>query len=229
MLLMMLEKGMRIDRIINVDTTKEFPQMYEHLEKLQKYVGIPFEIMKIDFDYWFGEHVKTKGKNKGQVGYGWCDFSTRWCTGTKQNALSFLVAKEKYNPRKHSTCKVSVEKIDYIGIAVDEPKRIKVADNLKYPLVDWGMTEKEALQYCYDSGFDWDGLYEEGRSRVSCYCCPLQRINELRLTYKNHKELWNSIVEMDKKTSRRFTNRRTLESLQKKFEYEQSLGRYYNM
>jgi 3'-phosphoadenosine 5'-phosphosulfate sulfotransferase (PAPS reductase)/FAD synthetase len=39
MLLMMLEKNMPIDEIIFCDTGKEFPQMYEHIEKVQKYVG----------------------------------------------------------------------------------------------------------------------------------------------------------------------------------------------
>ncbi len=39
MLLMMLEKDMPIDEIIFCDTGKEFPQMYEHIEKVQKYIG----------------------------------------------------------------------------------------------------------------------------------------------------------------------------------------------
>ena len=34
-------------------------------------------------------------------------------------------------------------------------------------------------EYCYDHGFDWDGLYEIFR-RVSCWCCPLQSLSELR-------------------------------------------------
>ena len=38
-----------------------------------------------------------------------------------------------------------------MGIAADEPKRIK---SERYPLVDWGITEKEALQICYDRGYD---------------------------------------------------------------------------
>ena len=39
MLLMMLEKNMPIDEIIFCDTGKEFTQMYEHIEKVQKYIG----------------------------------------------------------------------------------------------------------------------------------------------------------------------------------------------
>ena len=33
MLLMMIEKGMKIDKVIFCDTGAEFPQMYEHIKK----------------------------------------------------------------------------------------------------------------------------------------------------------------------------------------------------
>ena len=52
MLLMMLEKGITVDRVICVDTTKEFPQMYEHIKKVQAIIEpLKIEIVKIDFDY----------------------------------------------------------------------------------------------------------------------------------------------------------------------------------
>ena len=38
MLLMMIENN-KIDEIIFLDTTVEFPQMYEHIEKVEKYIG----------------------------------------------------------------------------------------------------------------------------------------------------------------------------------------------
>jgi len=70
MLLMMIERKIAVDRVICVDTTKEFPAMYKHITKVQKMCPVKIEIVKIDFDYWFGEHVKTKGKNIGEKGYG---------------------------------------------------------------------------------------------------------------------------------------------------------------
>ena len=42
-----------------------------------------------------------------------------------------------------------------IGIAADEPKRVK--DDI-YPLFEWGITEEQALQYCYKHGFDWGAV-----------------------------------------------------------------------
>ena len=68
MLLMMLEKGMPVDEIIFCDTGKEFPEMYEHIRKVEEYTGRPITRLKApkSFDYYFCQHIKTKGKNQGQ-------------------------------------------------------------------------------------------------------------------------------------------------------------------
>lgn len=88
----------------------------------------------------------------------------------------------------------------YVGIAADEPKRIK---SERYPLVDWGITEKEALQICYDRGYDFGGLYQIYH-RCSCWCCPLQGIGELRKLRQYHPELWERLREMDKRALAQF-------------------------
>lgn len=41
MLLGMLEKGERIDEVMNCDTYKEFPEMYRHIEKNKKPLRVP--------------------------------------------------------------------------------------------------------------------------------------------------------------------------------------------
>lgn len=189
--------------------------MYRHIEKVKSLCPIPIETVKIDFDYWFGYHIKTKGKRKGQAGYGWPDFRNRWCTALKKEASSFVLYGKPYNPRKRG---IAVD--EYHGIAVDELERCKKNKQdgriIHYPLVEWNMTEAECLSYCYSLGFDWEGLYEEGRSRVSCFCCPLQRIGELRLTYQNHQELWKKMLDMDKHSFRAFRSDYTLEQLTEK-------------
>lgn len=127
MLLMMLEKGIRVDRVICVDTTKEFPQMYEHIGKVQTLIEpVKIEIVKIDFDYWFGEHIKTKGKRKGERGYGFPDFRNRWCTALKRNTV------------KKIQQTISEESIQFHGIAFDEKERTlnNKCRNIQYPLVE---------------------------------------------------------------------------------------------
>lgn len=96
--------------------------------------------------------------------------------------------------------KKEYEIVEYIGIASDEPKRIK--DGC-YPLVEWGMTEKDCLEYCYSRGFDWGGLYNIFY-RVSCWCCPLQALSELRKLYEHFPELWEQLRKWDDSTWRQF-------------------------
>lgn len=116
MLLMMVERGMQIDEIIFCDTGKEFPAMYEHIKAVEKYIGRPITILKPpkSFDYWFSEHVKTKGKRKGEKGYGWATMRIRWCTHRLKIDVTNRYLK-KYNEPY----------ISYIGIAADEPKKTR--------------------------------------------------------------------------------------------------------
>ncbi|MGN1050412.1 MAG: phosphoadenosine phosphosulfate reductase family protein, partial [Selenomonadaceae bacterium] len=90
MLLMMLERGLPVDKIVCCDTGKEFPTMYEHWKKVESYTGRKITILREErsFDYWMFEHIKTKGTRKGKKGYGWPNSLCRWCTkALKQEAL----------------------------------------------------------------------------------------------------------------------------------------------
>lgn len=209
MLLMMLEKGIAVDRVICVDTTKEFPAMYLHIEKVQRICPVQIEIVKIDFDYWFGEHIKTRGKRKGERGYGFPDFRNRWCTALKRDAVRKIQKS------------MEADVVEFHGIAFDEKERCKknVARNIRYPLVEEHISEKEALEYCYSRGLDWGGLYEK-MHRVSCWCCPLSRIGELRVLYNDFPELWNALIEMDKKSFRKFRSDFSVDDLSRRFANE---------
>jgi 3'-phosphoadenosine 5'-phosphosulfate sulfotransferase (PAPS reductase)/FAD synthetase len=223
MLLMMLEKGIPVDRVICVDTTKEFPQMYEHIKKVQAMIEpLRIEIVKIDFDYWFGEHIRTKGKRKGEVGYGFPDFRNRWCTALKRQFFRKTLASMQYTPRKRGGVNsIPNNIVEFHGIAFDEKERTlnNKGRNIKYPLVEWQITEKQALDYCYAKGLDWGGLYEKFH-RVSCWCCPLSRIGELRVLYNDFPELWAELEEMDKKSFRKFRSDYSVKDLSEKFANE---------
>lgn len=208
MLLRMLEENMQVDEIIYCDTYKEFPQMYKHIEKIKKYIKEKYnkEITTLkaekDFDYYMFEHERTRGKNKGKRGYGWSTMLCRWCTSNlKTNVIN------KYLKAQNE------EYTEYIGIACDEPKRIK---DKCYPLIDWGMTEKDCLHYCYERGFDWEGLYEHF-DRVSCWCCPLKNLKELKTLYTHYPELWEELKEMDKKSYNQFRIDYSVKELEAKF------------
>lgn len=107
--------------------------------------------------------------------------------------------------------------IEYVGIAADEPKRIK---DKTYPLAEWGMTEKDCLAYCYEQGFDWGGLYEIFH-RVSCWCCPLQSLDELRKLHRYFPDLWRQLETWDDATWRTFIKGYSARDLAARFDFEE--------
>ena len=90
-----------------------------------------------------------------------------------------------------------------IGIAYDEAHRCKDDPHKRYPLVEWGVTEAQALRICYDRGFDFGGLYELYH-RPSCWLCPFQRIGELRQLRRHHPELWARLLDLDNRARAKF-------------------------
>lgn len=205
MLLMMLEKGERVDEVIVYNTGMEFPEMYEHIAKLEEYTSIRFThlAMEPSFEYYLHEHVIRTGKHKGTRGYGWPRATARWCTTLKTTAID-----------KH--LKSLGEVVQCVGIAADERKRIR---DKRYPLVEYGVTEADALSYCYDHGFTWGGLYKR-KKRVSCWCCPLQSLNDLRVLRSMHPELWERLKAIDSRCFNDFRADYTLDRLEEKFSSE---------
>ena len=104
---------------------------------------------------------------------------------------------------------------------MDERKRAdKVKDeHYLHPLITWAMTEKDCLEYCYEKGYHWGGLYEKF-DRLSCWCCPLKNLKELRVLYHDFPDKWEELKDMDRRTYRKFRPDYTVEELEEKFKRE---------
>ena len=205
LLLQMIERGMPIDAVLSADTGMEFPEMYGHLEKLDDLLyrerGIHITTLRHPkgFEWLMFDEPKQKPKtleNRARLGIppcgnGWPGIRVRWCTGQLK---THLISKEVNRLKREKNA------LHYVGIAADEAWRCK---GEQYPLVDWGVTEAEALRGCYDRGFDFGGLYEIYH-RASCWCCPFQRIEELRRLRKHHPELWDKLIELDRRARAQF-------------------------
>jgi 3'-phosphoadenosine 5'-phosphosulfate sulfotransferase (PAPS reductase)/FAD synthetase len=233
MLLLMLERGMPIDAVIYADTGMDFPEMGAHIEKLDELLcrerGIHINTVQHPkgFEWMVFEEPKVvpssieKRLERGIPAYGngWPGPRMRWCTGH---------LKTKLVDKAIGQLKGERNAIQYVGIAADEAKRCKDDKHKRYPLVEWGITEEQALQICYDRGFDWDGLYKI-YSRCSCWCCPLQRIGELRKLRQYHPDLWRRLLDMDRRAIEmygdtplgRFKDNWTVEQLDKRFAAEE--------
>lgn len=205
MLLLMLESGMPIDCVITADTGMEFPEMYRHWDKIDQLLyqerGIRLTILRHPkgFEWLMFDEPKERARAletrmKAGVppyGNGWPGIRVRWCTGQLK---THLINREVNRLKKEKNA------LHYVGIAADEPARIK---NEIYPLAEWGITEAQALKICYDRGFDWNGLYEIYH-RCSCWCCSFQRIDELRKLRRHHPELWEKLRQMDERALGQF-------------------------
>ena len=220
MVLHMIELGEHIDEVVCCDTYKEFPAMYRHIEKVKMVVedvGIKFTTIRAEpgFDYLMFDHrVKPRNKVANTQGYSWPNSRNRWCTTRlKVNVINryFKELKTRYNV------------IRCLGIAADEGYRLERDNNKdpnhRHPLVEWGWTEADCLKYCYRYGYDWEGLYEIF-SRVSCWCCPLQRVGELKKLRKHFPNLWEELRDMDKRTWRQFLANYSVEDLETRFQLE---------
>lgn len=212
MVLRLLEEGWPLDEIVFCDTGMEFPQMYEHLDRLERVIGRPITRLKApeSFEYYFYESTPLR-KNPnlvGKQGKSWPDPMHRWCTGMMKTRIIDSYLKSQYGHQQF---------IQYVGIAADEPERVK---GQRYPLVEWGMTEADCLQYCRDRGFDWGGLYDIFQ-RVSCWCCPLQSLDSLRNLRLYFPDLWQKLLYMDGHTWRQFRKDYSVRQLDRRFAFEE--------
>lgn len=208
LLLLMIERGMPIDLVLYADTGMEFPEMYAHLQKLDDYLfqerGLHITTLRHPqgFEWLMLDEPKQKPssiENRLRLGVpiygnGWPGIKVRWCTGQLK---THLITKEA------NLLKQEKNALHYVGIAADEAWRCKKDMSYRYPLVEWGITEAEALKACYSRGFDFGGLYEV-YARCSCWCCPFQRIGALRSMRKYHPELWARLLDLDRRALAQF-------------------------
>ena len=178
MLLKILEENYKLDEVIFFNTEMEFKAIYDIRDKIKPLLeskNITFTELKSDTSFTDKMFNIKVGKKDGtsQQGYGLCGGKCRWGT-TLKNRIIKKYLKEKYQ-KDYS---------EYIGIALDETKRIERAKQQKklLPLVEFEMTEKQCLEYCYSKGYYWKEnnirLYDIF-DRVSCWCCANKNKKEL--------------------------------------------------
>jgi len=178
MIHLMQEKNEPISHVIYFETGWDFPQMEKHIKQVEKNTGI--KTIRIRNYRHFDDLLAL---------YGWPHSSGGWCAASKRDNSNKI-----FRALKGS--------VECIGFTTDEIHRTKKPTiknkkwQVRFPLIKYGMSEKDCLKYCYSLGYYWDGLYEVF-SRVSCFCCPKagqKRINKLQYHYP---DLYNRYLEMD--------------------------------
>jgi 3'-phosphoadenosine 5'-phosphosulfate sulfotransferase (PAPS reductase)/FAD synthetase len=226
MVLHMIERGDPLDEVMFCDTTMEFPGMIRHVEKVKQVIeaaGIKFSELRAphSFEYYLTEHEVTNRKPDdrlhGVPGYGWAGHMSRWCTKTLKTGI---MANHLRDLREE------FDVIQYIGIAADEDYRMEREGNQdpshRHPLREWGWTEADAMQYCRNRGYDWEGLYDIF-SRVSCWCCPLQNYGELRKLREHFPDLWEQLLDLDSRQGKPFQHGYSIADFDRRFAFEDAL------
>ncbi len=215
MILMLIERGCPVDEVVFYNSGVEFKAIYHTRDKLLPILnnrGIKFtELYPKNPFLWsmLEKPVCMKGTDIiHKTGYSWCGGTCRWGTSEKLNAIKKYIGNHW----------------DMVGIAADEIHRFEKEKrpNRILPLVDLGVTEADALQYCYDRGFYWE---EEGLrlyeilDRVSCWCCGNKNLRELYNIYKYLPGYWSKLKELQYKTDRPYRRQsgKTIFDLEREF------------
>lgn len=226
MVLHMIERGDPLDEVMFCDTTMEFPAMLRHVEKVKAVVeaaGVKFTVLRsdLDFEYYLTRKEAPKRRKGsdfyGVPGYGWSSHRNRWCTRhLKLDLIKNWLAnlQSRYNV------------VQYVGIAADEEYRLTRKNNQdsthRHPLCEWGWSEADAMQYCRDRGYDWEGLYDIFQ-RASCWCCPLQAYAELRNLRRHFPDLWQRLQDLDTRQFQTFNHGYSVADFDRRFALEDAL------
>ena len=188
MCLLLIEEGYPLDTIVFYDTGMEFSAIYKERDKFVPYFkehGIEYVELHPVRSFLFDMFVKPVHRRDGTLGagYGWCGGTVRWGTTAKNREIDRFVG----HPERY-----------YIGIAADEDR--PRMEGKEYPLIDWGMSERDCLDYCYAHGAIWNEggvpLYDV-LDRVSCWCCRNKNLHELKQIHDNLPEYWERLLNME--------------------------------
>lgn len=173
MLLMMLEKGEKIHSVMMFDTERDFPEITEHIKKVISNTGVKFQVVRhyLGFDFL-------------QNRYGCAHGSGGWCAAAKRDTCNKYMRLMYKDDPEINEC---------IGFSANEIKRANKMSKkwkVRYPLIEYGIDETQALEYCYSKGYDFGGIYTWMPSkRVSCYDCPKQSKGDWAAIRARHPEL----------------------------------------
>lgn len=231
--LAMMERGERPDYLVHVAVDWEYPETTRVVHQVAEIAGVELIVLKpAPFDWWMLERLTVTSDGKVRFGSGWPSRQHgRWCTREKFVVFDKLMA-------------TFDDPVRLVGFAADEKhraesteqkKRRESGQQFRYPLIEYGLTEEDALQLCYRHGINWGGLYELFRTgrrtpRLSCWCCPHQPLAALKTVRREFPHYWRRMLEMGAASPQKVFKgwvkdgtARTIEELDAIFEYEDSL------
>ena len=224
MILLLIEKKCSLDEVVFYNNGVEFQAIYDVRDMLIPYFvskGIRYTELQPEKPFFWNMLERPVCKRGTSIvhkyGYSWCGGTCRWGTSMKLTAL-----------KKHTA-----KGWDYVGLAANEIQRFNKENrpNRLLPLVEWGMTEKDTLAYCYSKGICWEEngipLYDL-LDRVSCWCCGNKNLKELRNMFLYMPYYWEMLKQLQEKTPLPFrrNEKHTIFDLEERFRREQA-GQFF--
>lgn len=218
MLLMMLERGMPVDRIHYADVGEmaEFEEMYEYIARVEIYTDRKVTTVRSDEhtarSMFFG--YPTRGKHMDEIR----GFPPTVGPGCRYR--SWL----KVDPLEAAS---GTGNDIYIGIAADESHRSRCEEYTKgknryhFPLVEWGVTEAMCMEYLKARGL-YNSLYDHF-DRIGYWWCPKQPLKSLRSLWQHYPDKWAQLRELEEIQGRPFKHGYPAWELEPRFIAEQKM------
>jgi hypothetical protein len=195
------------------DISGEVPEHHDFIyEKMIPYLesnGVPVTVVKGDKTYqdcFFNVIKKSKNEERNGKIYGFplggmCIINDR----CKMMPIRKFMKENNLN-----------DCINYVGIALDEPKRLKRLEgtNKISLLAKYGYTEDMAAELCKERGL-YSPAYKYS-VRNGCWFCPNCRVDEFAEFKRRHPEMWQKLMDLGKvenRVSKRFCYGRTIEEV----------------
>lgn len=215
------ERGEPIDVVLYSEVmftdeiSGEFPEHRDFIynvaiPKLKELYGLETIVLRSSQTMWKDFHtVRVRGSTKGLL------------RGFPIPGLCTINRDCKIPPIKKYLREQSEEVIQYVGIAADEPKRLKRLEgtNKVSLLAKYGITEQQARDICERAGLLSPIYSITGRN--GCFFCPNASRKELRHLYFNHPDIWEllRVLQSTPNTSRVcFTRNKTVFDYERIFE-----------
>lgn len=220
MLLRLLEEEKPLSVVVFYNTGMEFDAIYHIRDRVKLLLAdrnIDFVELHPEEPFlysMFERQIKYRNRDGYHYGYGWCGGACRWGTSAKLKAI------------REFKKSLKDDIVDYVGIAADEPQRFEKSrrEDKVMPLVEWGMTEKDCLEYCRSKGYSWTESSANGDidlydilDRVSCWCCTNKNLKELRNIYWKLPQYWERLRNLQSRISRPIKPSGSIFDLERRF------------
>lgn len=223
MLLKLIETNRPLDEVIFYNTGMEFDCIYRIRDRIIPILeerGIKYTELHPSEPFlysMFERKIKYRHQDGYHYGFSWCGGGCRWHTNFKIRTI------------KQYKDTINDEVTDYVGIAYDETNRFEKSKNegKTLPLVEWKMTERDCLEYCWGNGWHWYESTASGNielysilDRVSCWCCANKNLKELKNIYIHLPTYWDKLKNLQAKTDRPMKPSGSVFALETRFKRE---------